>query len=112
MASKSLNDAQIVVGIDFGTSCSAYAYSYEYKQEEIFMNSNWPGGSRAYKETTAILLNENKEFIAFGEDAVEKFNYSKENEKKPWYFFNQFKMVLYSEKVSSLICMHNILLII
>ena len=42
MASKSLNDAQIVVGIDFGTSCSAYAYSYEYKQEEIFMNSNWP----------------------------------------------------------------------
>ena len=25
------------------------------------MNSNWPGGSRAYKETTAILLNENKE---------------------------------------------------
>ena len=25
------------------------------------MNSNWPGGSRAYKETTAILLNEKKE---------------------------------------------------
>ena len=74
MASKNLDNVQIVVGIDFGTSYSAYAYSYAYEQDKIFMNSDWPSGSKSCKEMTAILFNEDKEFVAFGEEAVEKFN--------------------------------------
>ena len=37
-------DIEIVVGIDFGTSYSAYTYSYAYDQNKIFMNSDWPSG--------------------------------------------------------------------
>ena len=57
MASKNLDDVQLVIGIDFGTSYSAYAYSYKYERDKILMNS-WPSGSRACKEMTAILFNE------------------------------------------------------
>ena len=58
MASKNLDDVQLVIGVGFGTSYSAYAYSYKYERDKIFMNSDWPSGSKACKEMTAILLNE------------------------------------------------------
>ena len=103
MAKRNLDKIEIVVGIDFGTSYSTYAYSYAYDQNKIFMNSDWPSGSKACKEMTAILFNGDKEFIAFGEDAVEKFNYSSDEEEKSWLFFNKFKMALYNEKVSYII---------
>ena len=101
MASKNLDNILIVVGIDFGTSYSAYAYSYAYEKDKIYINSDWPSGSRAFKEMTAILFNEDKEFIAFGEDAVEKFNNLTNVQLKNWHFFNHFKMALHHEKVSS-----------
>ena len=94
------DNIELVVGIDFGTSYSAYAYSYAYEKDKIFMNSDWPSGSRATKEMTAILFNGNEEFVAFGEDAVDKFNALTEEEEKAFFFFNCFKMDLYKEKVS------------
>ena len=63
---------QLVVGIDFGTSYSAYAYSYAYEKDKIFINSDWPSGSKACKEATAILFDENANFVAFGEQAIKK----------------------------------------
>ena len=57
MAKRNLDNIEIVVGIDFGTSYSTYAYSYAYDQNKIFMNSDWPSGSKACKEMTAILFN-------------------------------------------------------
>lgn len=101
MASKNFDNVQIVVGIDFGTSYSAYAYSYHYEKEKIFMNSDWPSGSKTCKEMTAILFNGDKEFVAFGEEAVEKFNFLNEDDIKCWFLFKNFKMVLYSEQVSN-----------
>ena len=53
---KNLDNIKLVVGIDFGTSYSAYAYSYAYEQDKIFKNSDWPSDSRATKEMTAILF--------------------------------------------------------
>lgn len=98
--SKNLKNIEIVVGIDFGTSYSAYAYSYAYEKDKIFINSDWPSGSQAYKEMTAILFNEDEEFVAFGEDAVEKFNsLTEDGEENSCYFFNIFKMALYQEEV-------------
>ena len=100
ISKNNLNNIEIVVGIDFGTSYSAYAYSYSYEKDKIFINSNWPSGSKVYKETTAILFNEDKEFVAFGEEAVEKFNsLADDDEESSCYFFNHFKMALYQEKV-------------
>lgn len=97
----SLDNADVVVGIDFGTCYSAYAYSYAYEPEKIFMNSDWPSGSKVTKEMTAILFNEEKEFDNFGEEAVHKFNSLTEDEEKSWYFFYRFKMALYNVEVSA-----------
>ena len=92
---------QLVVGIDFGTSYSAYAYSYAYEKDKIFINSDWPSGSKACKEATAILFDENRKFVAFGERAIEKHGDLSNVQEKTWYFFNSsFKMALYQEQVS------------
>ena len=91
---------QLVVGIDFGTSYSAYAYSYAYEQDKIFINSNWPSGSKEYKEATAILFDESRNFIAFGEQAIEKHADLDDHRVKFCYFFDNFKMNLYQKKVS------------
>ena len=95
MANKNLDNVQIVVGIDFGTSYSAYAYSYAYEKDKIFTNSDWPSGSKATKEMTAILFNEKKVFDNFGEEAVNKFNSLTDDQAKSWYYFDRFKMSLY-----------------
>lgn len=81
-----LDGIQLVVGIDFGTSYSAYAYSYAYEQDKIFMNMDWPSGSRACKEMTAILFNENQKFVAFGERAIEKHGELRTDQEKTWHF--------------------------
>ena len=93
---------KLVVGIDFGTSFSAYAYSYEYEKDVIHINSDWPSGSNAFKEATAILFDENKKFITFGEEAIVRNGDLDADQAKSWHFFNQFKMDLYQEKVSCL----------
>ena len=103
-----LDGIQLVVGIDFGTAYSAYAYSYAYEQDKIFMNSNWPSGSRAWKEMTAILFDENRKFVAFGERAIEKHGELRVDQEKTWYFFSCFKMALYKEEVSILLSLIHI----
>ena len=101
MATKNLDNILIVVGIDFGTSNSAYAYSYAYEKDKIYINSDWPSGSKTCKEVTAILFNEDKEFKAFGEEAVEMYNNLTNYQLKCWHLFNHFKMKLHNKKVSS-----------
>ena len=98
---KNLDNIELVVGIDFGTSYSAYAYSYAYEQDKIFKNSVWPSDSRATKEMTAILFDENKVYKQFGEEAVNRFNSLTDDQAKSWYYFDRFKMSLYHEEVSS-----------
>ena len=100
-SNRNLDNIELVVGIDFGTTFSAYAYSYRYEKDKIFMNSDWPSGSRACKEITAILFNGNEEFVSFGEEAVDKFNTLSEDDEANYFFFNCFKMNLYQDKVSS-----------
>ena len=89
---------ELVAGIDFGTTYSAYAYSYTYQQDKIFINAEWPSGVQTCKEATAILFDENCKFIAFGEDAIDKYSdHTDREEEKTWYFFHRFKMSLYHE---------------
>ena len=95
------DNIKLVVGIDFGTTYSAYAYSYEYEQDNIFINNSWPSGVQTYKEATAILFDKNCKFVAFGEEAIDQYtDLTDKKEEKKCYFFNCFKMALHKEKVS------------
>ena len=97
------DNIELVVGIDFGTTYSAYAYSYKYEQDKIYINSSWPSGVQTYKEATAILFDKNRKFVAFGEDAIDQYtDLTDKEEEKAWYFFKCFKMALHKEKVSFL----------
>ena len=97
---------QLVVGIDFGTSYSAYAYSYAYEKDKIFINSDWPSGSKAYKEATAILFDENRSFVVFGERAIEKHGDLSNVQEKTWYFSTVLLKWLYTKnRLVSLYCL-------
>ena len=102
---KNLENIQIVIGIDFGTSSSAYAHSYEYYKAKRHLNSEWPSGSRQTKEMTAILINagesKSKKKVCFGEKAMDQFICLADDQVDSCYFFDRFKMALYSEEVSS-----------
>ena len=91
---------EMVAAIDFGTTYSGYAYSYRYDQDNIYVNASWASGTNLNKVPTAILFDENMQFLAFGEDAVTKYsNHAEMDEEKSYYFFHRFKMKLYNEKV-------------
>ena len=90
----------VTAAIDFGTTYSGYAYSYEYDKDKVHVNSNWSSGSSLWKVPTAILFDDNQKFLAFGEDAENKYcRYAESDEEQSCYYFNRFKMVLYENKV-------------
>ena len=93
---------QITAAIDFGTTYSGYAYSYEYNQEKVYVNSNWGSGTSLWKVPTVVLFDENREFLAFGEEAENRFCQLAEQEKEDsYYYFSQFKMELYKTQVKN-----------
>ena len=88
------------VAIDFGTTYSGFAFSFNNKQGEdaIFMNRDWVNdlGHRTSKTPTCLLLNPDHSFDSFGYKALEKFaNLRSVYEEKEFLFFQHFKMKLY-----------------
>ncbi|KAL3881740.1 hypothetical protein ACJMK2_028136 [Sinanodonta woodiana] len=84
------------VAVDFGTSCSGYAFSFQHNKENI-KTSSWAGGDYI-KAPTSILFNPQKEFDSFGFEAEDKLaELSKTGTHKDWYLFKQFKLVLMKE---------------
>ena len=62
----SFSDGYIMVaGIDFGTTFSAYAFSFKSSQDEIRMNRNWGAGVgfESYKAPTCVMTNPNGELM-------------------------------------------------
>ena len=95
-----VNVVQITAAIDFGTTYSGYAYSYQHNQAKVYVNSYWPDGSSHWKVPTAILFDEHQNFVAFGGEAEDKFSQLAESEKEHiCYYFSRFKMLLSEEKV-------------
>ena len=91
-------DCKVVAAIAFGTSCCGYAYSYKDMQEKIYINANF---SRERKVPTAILFDDKKKFVEFGDDAVDYYIKFTESKKELEYmYFDQFKMTLYNKKVN------------
>mmetsp|Transcript_13369 Transcript_13369/g.31322 ORF Transcript_13369/g.31322 Transcript_13369/m.31322 type:complete len:586 (-) Transcript_13369:405-2162(-) len=77
-----------VVGVDFGTARTGYAYAFMRNPDEIF--SKQPGGQEAGKTHSSILLSADQKFIAFGSKAREE--YFEHDERG--LFFENYKMGL------------------
>lgn len=90
---------EMAAAIDFGTTYSGYGYSYRYDKDKIHVNSNWSSGSALWKVPTAILFDDQLKFMAFGEDAENKYSeFAESDEEHKYYYFHRFKMMLYSEQ--------------
>ncbi|CAG2237770.1 unnamed protein product [Mytilus edulis] len=101
------SDILMVAAIDFGTTYSGYAYSLkgEYEKDElnIHANQSWNSGGKSLmslKTPTCILINkENKEFESFGYEAENAYaDIVIDNEADNYYFFDRFKMTLYTRE--------------
>ena len=93
-----------LVAIDFGTSYTGFAFSFNKvnEQDAIFMSRDWTNeqGGRTSKAPTCPLLNLDLSFNLFGYDAMENYaQLQNENKEQKYFFFQHFKMALYNDKV-------------
>ena len=84
---------EVVVGIDFGSSASGFAYSYMDKNRII--HGQIYGGSVDNKVPTEIILDNNNNIIKFGADCK---RYLTQNGIKSGHHFKGIKMLLYENK--------------
>lgn len=102
------NDQLLIAAIDFGTTHSGYAFSFEddYKMDplKISTNPNWIIPCTLHqKAPTCVLLSPRQEFIAFGYEAEDLYSELALDEKHyGYYFFKGFKMVLFKKGVSTI----------
>ncbi|XP_078317808.1 heat shock 70 kDa protein 12A-like [Crassostrea virginica] len=91
-----------VAAIDFGTTYSGYAFSSTNEWSKV-LTSNWTGGKViTLKTPTAILLDSEQKFLAFGYEAEDMYmDLARDEEHEDHYFFHRFKMILHSEKAIS-----------
>ncbi|KAF0562331.1 hsp70 family protein [Gigaspora margarita] len=64
---------RVVVGIDFGTTFSGFAYAHKRSLvPEIELNTRWPGPGKEREKTNTVLLYDNscKEVLKWGEQAL------------------------------------------
>lgn len=108
MADK--EDQLLIAAIDFGTTHSGYAFSFEndYKVDplKIWTNQTWVAGSRclvSLKAPTCVLLSPQQEFIAFGYEAEDLYvDLALDDNHHDHYFLKGFKKVIYEKRVSAI----------
>jgi len=98
----------VVTAIDFGTSFSGFAFSFNHidGSDDIYMNREW-GSAQGYstlKTPTCILLNPQKKFVKFGFEAAEKYAELEDANDQSFYCFDRFKMMLHGSEVSRSCC--------
>ena len=90
------------IAIDFGTTGSGFAYATRANLKKVRVFNQWPGlKPEDYKTPTVLLIDPDKNLEAFGQEAVNKY-YDKKSLRHPdrfndYYFFRNFKMVLYNQ---------------
>ena len=97
-----LGNSVFVVAIDIGTTYSGYAFSPRPADasDQPKINTNiWTGSKLlSLKAPTTVLLDENKELMAFGYEAENQFSeLVSEKEHKTYFYFHQFKMLLHNK---------------
>ena len=91
-----------MVAIDFGTTYTGFAFSFNRGNNAIFMNRDWTSeqGDRTSKAPTCLLLNPDLSFNSFGYDAMKTYaELQKEHEEQKYFFFQHFKMALHNDEV-------------
>ena len=84
---------EAVIGIDFGSSGTGYAYAFLDDIENILIGNI--SGANAYgKVPSEIILNSNGETVTFGIGCI---NYMKENDMNNLHYFKEIKMNLYNK---------------
>ncbi|CAH1256793.1 HSPA12A [Branchiostoma lanceolatum] len=90
-----------VVAIDFGTTFSGFAFSFNHHEGErgILVNKAWGSdqGYQSLKTPTCLLLDPEKKFHSFGFEAKEEYASLEEKGDTKYYFFDLFKMSLFKE---------------
>ncbi|RHZ81663.1 hypothetical protein Glove_117g481 [Diversispora epigaea] len=87
---KTINeDVRVVVGIDFGTTFSTYAYAHKENKNDIFVNDDWPFYGR-YKTPTALLYDEQLKLLEWGFPALA----GRQRKKKNLHWIELFKLCL------------------
>lgn len=102
-----------MVAIDFGTTYSGFAFSFnkDRGKDSIFMNMDWVNeqGSQTSKTPTCLLLKPDLSFDSFGYDAIEKYaGLEGDGGEKEYFFFNHFKMTLHNDQVWSVSLAHEL----
>ncbi|XP_052795672.1 heat shock 70 kDa protein 12A-like [Mya arenaria] len=112
-------DKLIVAAIDFGTTFSGFVLSFldDYRQDKTshILSHEWSSGegSRTAKTPTAVLLKPDTSLDSFGYEAENRFlsenvDDDEDDEQsdrsdivdpETWYFFRNFKMKLYGDKL-------------
>ena len=89
------------VAIDFGTYGCGMALSTNVDPDNTHVYSNWVQSKMDVKCPTALLLNDDGEFEAFGQNAVymyqTKHRLCRPHKADQYYFFYRFKMCLYNK---------------
>ena len=102
-----LNDSYILVAaIDFGTTYSAYAFSFRSNPKDVKMNKNWGAelGHSCYKAPTCIMTNPDGSFNSFGYAAENAYGeLDPESDviggPKGYNLYRNFKMVLHQRVI-------------
>ena len=84
---------EVVVGIDFGSSGTGFAYSY-FDRNKIIHGQIY-GASVDYKVPTEVILDDDNYIIQFGSDCVK---FLKEKGLEIGHYFKDIKMLLYENK--------------
>jgi molecular chaperone DnaK (HSP70) len=90
------------VGIDFGTDGTAISFIHDEQPDIIHVHDKWlskrPRKTDTYmdqiKPKTAILVDTEKNVIAFGKRAIEIYLSAEEEMQQKWMLFDGFKMSL------------------
>jgi hypothetical protein len=93
---------QCVVAIDIGSDGCGYAFSADYQFKNTPCDIAVPrwsvevGSHSSPKPPAAILFDSEKNFVAFGYEAEDKYsNICEANDQNNWHYLEGFKMALY-----------------
>ncbi|XP_063405712.1 uncharacterized protein LOC134689676 [Mytilus trossulus] len=104
-----------VVAIDIGTTYSGYAFSSKHKSDCIYTCEWYHKEVRSMKTPTSVLLDKDKQFVAFGHEAEDTYLWSVEaddsdsddddddehsDSKYEYHYFDRFKMMLHPQTLN------------
>ena len=82
--------SHVVVAIHIGGRTSSFFVSFSLRLDETRPKWGVP---------TVLLLKPDQTFHSFGYEAMNYYKRLSEDEKTRWYYFEKFKLTLYTEKV-------------